>query len=70
MSMFLFPYIFDCYKQQDIVWKVYRTLKSANVKERMFLVLSIVYYGKIATHVAKREIHKSKGRAAQWLKRY
>ena len=35
----------------------------------MLLVLNVVYYGKIATHVA-REIHKSKGWASKWLKRY
>jgi len=44
--------------------------KNANLKERMLLVLNVVYYGKVATHVAKREIHKSKGWASQWLKRY
>ena len=35
----------------------------------MLLVLNVVYHGKIAAHVA-REIHKSKGWASQWLKRY
>jgi len=35
----------------------------------MLLVLNVVYYGKIAAHVT-REIHKSKGWACQWLKRY
>ena len=35
----------------------------------MLLVLNVVYYGKIATHVA-RDIHKSKGRASLWIKRY
>ena len=39
------------------------------MKERMLLVLNVVYYGKVAAHVA-REIHKSKGWASQWLKRY
>ena len=35
----------------------------------MLLVLNVVYYGKIAAHVTG-EIHKSKGWASQWLKRY
>ncbi len=34
----------------------------------MLLVLNVVYYGKIAAHVA-RDIHRSKGWASQWLKR-
>jgi len=49
--------------------KVYRAQKEAKTKERMLLVLNVLYYGKIAAHVA-REIHKSKGWASQWLKRY
>ncbi len=35
----------------------------------MLLVLNVIYYGKIAADVA-REIHRSKGWASQWLKRY
>ncbi len=38
-------------------------------KERMLLVLNVVYYDKVAAHVA-RDIHKSKGGASRWLKRY
>jgi len=50
--------------------KVYRAQKDTKTKERMLLVLNVVYYGKSAVHVA-REIHnKSKDRASQWLKRY
>ena len=49
--------------------RVYRAQKDARVKERMLLVLNVVYYGKIAAHVT-REIHKSKGWACLWLKRY
>jgi putative transposase len=49
--------------------RVCRTEKNANVKERMLLVLNVVYYGKIASHVA-RTLHKSKAWASQWLKRY
>ena len=36
----------------------------------MLLVLNVVCYGKVAAHVAEREIHKSKGWASQWLNRY
>ncbi len=49
--------------------RVYRPQNDAKVKERMMFVLNVVYYGKIAAHVA-REIHRSKGGASQWLKRY
>ena len=49
--------------------RVYRAQKDARAKERMLLVLNVVYYGKVAAHVT-REIHKSKGWACQWLKRY
>ena len=48
---------------------VCRTEKNVKVKERMLLVLNVVYYGKIASQVA-RTLHKSKGWASQWLKRY
>ena len=49
--------------------KIYRAQKDVRVKERMLLVLNVVYYGKIAAHVT-REIHRSKAWASQWLKRY
>jgi putative transposase len=37
-------------------------------KERMFLVLNVIYRGKISAHVAKD--HRSKAWACEWLKRY
>ena len=46
-----------------------RAQKDARAKERMLLVLNVACYGKVAAHVA-RGIHKSKGWACQWLKRY
>jgi putative transposase len=46
-----------------------RIEKNVKVKERMLLVLNVVYNGKVAAHVA-RTLHKSKGWASQWLKRY
>jgi putative transposase len=49
--------------------RVCRTEKDVKVKERMLLVLNVVYYGRIASQVA-RTLHKSKGWASQWLKRY
>ncbi len=49
--------------------RVYRTEKDARIKERLLLVLNVVYHNKVAAHVV-REIHKSKGWASQWLKRY
>lgn len=48
---------------------MYRTEKDVKVKERMLLVLNVVYNGKLAAHVSK-EIHRSRGWACQWLKRY
>jgi putative transposase len=48
---------------------MYRTEKDVKVKERMLLVLNVVYNGKLAAHVAS-EIHRSRSWACQWLKRY
>ncbi len=49
--------------------KGFTGLKDVREKERMMLVLNVVYYNKIAAHVA-REIHRSRGWAPHWLKRY
>jgi len=49
--------------------RAYRVEKDVKVKERMLLVLNVVYHGKAASQVAK-DIHKSRGWAFQWLKRY
>jgi putative transposase len=43
--------------------------KDVKVKERMLLVLDVVYHGRIAAHVAK-DLHRSRSWACQWLKRY
>ncbi len=43
--------------------------KDAREKERMMLVLNVMYYNKIAARVTK-DIHRSKVWASQWLKRY
>jgi hypothetical protein len=38
----------------------YRMEKDVKVKERMLLVLDVVYHGRIAAHVAK-DLHRSRG---------
>lgn len=43
--------------------------KDVKVKERMLLVLNVVYHGRIAAHVTK-DLHRSRSWACQWLKRY
>jgi hypothetical protein len=49
--------------------RVCRTQKHVKVKERMLLILNVIYYGRIASQVA-RTLHKIKGWESQWLKRY
>ena len=47
----------------------YRMEKNVKVKERMLLVLNVVYHGKLAAQVS-REIHRSRSWACRGLKRY
>jgi putative transposase len=49
--------------------KIYRSEHDSNVKERMLLVLNVVYYKEIPAHVA-RDLHRSRTWASDWLKRY
>ncbi len=49
--------------------KIYRFEQDVRTKERMLFVLNVIFHGMVAAHVA-REIHRSKGWACQWLKRY
>jgi len=49
--------------------KVYKSELDGKVKERMLLVLDVVYLGKIASHVA-RDLHRNRSWACKWLKRY
>jgi putative transposase len=49
--------------------RFYRMEKDVKVKERMLLVLNVVYHGRIAAQVAK-DLHRSRSWACQWLKRY
>jgi putative transposase len=50
--------------------KIYRDEEDVNTKERMLLVLNVVYQGKIsAAHVAI-DLHKNITWVCVWLKRY
>jgi len=49
--------------------KLYRSEHDTNVKERMLLVLNVVYEKQISVQVA-RDLHRSKTWASDWLKRY
>jgi len=49
--------------------KIYRYEQDAKTKERMLLVLNVVYHGKVAAHVA-RDLHRNRSWACVWLKRY
>ena len=49
--------------------RIYRDERDIKTKERMLLVLNVVYHGKIAAHVA-RDLHRSNPWASDWLKRY
>jgi transposase len=49
--------------------KIYKSELEGKVKERMLLVLDVVYHGKIASHVA-RDLHRNRSWACKWLKRY
>jgi putative transposase len=49
--------------------KLYRYEDNSNVKERMLLVLNVVYDKQIPAQVA-RDLHRSKTWASDWLKRF
>jgi putative transposase len=49
--------------------KLYRYEDNSNVKERMLLVLNVVYDKQIPAQVA-RDLHRSKTWAFDWLKRF
>jgi putative transposase len=49
--------------------KLYRSEHDSNVKERMLLVLNVVYDKQVPAQVAK-DPHRSKTWASDWLKRY
>jgi len=49
--------------------KIYKDEEDAKTKERMLLVLNVVYQGKISAHVAT-DLHRNRAWACVWLKRY
>ncbi len=49
--------------------KIYRDEENVKTKERMLLVLKVVYQGKISAHVAT-DLHRNRVWACIWLKRY
>jgi putative transposase len=49
--------------------KIYRIEQNVKAKERMLLVLNVIYQGKISAQVA-RDLHRSRTWACEWLKRY
>jgi len=49
--------------------KIYRDVQDAKTKERMLLVLNVIYHGKISAHIA-RDLHRNRSWACVWLKRY
>jgi putative transposase len=49
--------------------KIYRSEQDVKTKERMLLVLNVVYQRKVSAQAA-RDLHRSKSWAWEWLKRY
>ncbi len=49
--------------------KIYRNEQDVKIKERMLLVLNVVYSDRIAAQVAK-DLYRSRAWACWWLKRY
>ena len=49
--------------------RIYRSELDVKTRERMLLVLNVVYQGMVAAHVA-RDLHRCKAWASNWLKRY
>ncbi|HEY6536274.1 MAG TPA: hypothetical protein VIY08_10855 [Candidatus Nitrosocosmicus sp.] len=50
--------------------KIHRYEQHVKTKERMLLVLNVVYQGKVSTAAqVARDLHRSKSWASDWLKR-
>jgi putative transposase len=49
--------------------RIYKVEKDVKVKERLLLVLNVVYQDMVAAHVA-RDLHRNRSWACTWLKRY
>ena len=54
---------------KDSFEKTYRSEQDVKTKERMLLVLNVIYQDKVCAHVA-RDLHRSRAWACEWLKRY
>jgi putative transposase len=50
--------------------KIYRCEQNIKTKERMLLILNVVYQGKVSAAEVARDLHRSKAWASDWLKRY
>ena len=50
--------------------KLYRSEHDTNVKERMLLVLNVVYDKQVPAAQVARDLHRSRTWASDWLKRY
>ena len=54
--------------------KIYKHERNIKTKERMLLLLNVVYLGKISAHMYLETFievkHRSKAWACEWLKRY
>ena len=62
------PYIHFTLSRESFE-KIYEYDLDVKTKERMLLILNVVYRGKISAQVA-RDLHRSKSWACEWLKRY
>ncbi|MDR4492351.1 MAG: hypothetical protein R2685_15870 [Candidatus Nitrosocosmicus sp.] len=49
--------------------KIYRSEQDVKVKERMQLILDVVYGDRVSSHVAK-DLHRNRSWASVWLKKY
>jgi hypothetical protein len=50
--------------------QLYRKESNANTKERMLLVLNVLYDKHIPAAQVARDLHRSRTWASDWLKRY
>jgi putative transposase len=50
--------------------KIYKHEQDVKTKERMLLILNVIYRGKTSAAQVSRDLHRSKAWACEWLKRY
>ncbi|MER5175936.1 MAG: winged helix-turn-helix domain-containing protein [Candidatus Nitrosocosmicus sp.] len=65
----LSSYIHLTHTPRESFEKIYKHEQDVKTKERMLLVLNVVYQGKVPAQVA-RDLHRCKSWACEWLKRY